>query len=127
MSVQPSKILKIGYTEFVWVLTAADQIALPTPNIYAANEKTVDINGVSDVNGWNGATGVWEGSLEDPALEHFKLLNTIPDVTDLSFIAVSQPRLYTILPNAAYVRPRITNGVVGAVGVRFILTVRGKL
>ena len=126
MAVTAQPVHKIGYTEWVWVLTAADQIAVSTPNIFSFNEKTVDINGVSDIAGWNGATGLWEGSLEDPTLNHFKLLNTVPDITELSFIAISQPRLYTILPNAAYIRPRISNGTLGATGVRFILCVRGR-
>ena len=126
MAVTATPVYRGTYTEWVWVLTAADQIAVPTPNIFYANEKTVDINGVSDANGWNGATGIWEGSLEDPELEHFKLLNTIPDTQDLSFIAVSQPKLFMILPDAAYIRPRISDGTLGATGVRFILCMRGR-
>lgn len=126
MAVTAERTQRIGYTEWIWVLTAVDQIALPTPNIFEANEKTVDINGISDAAGWNGATALWEGSLEKPELEHFKLLNTIPDTTDLTFDAVSQPRLYMILPDAAYVRPRVSVGTLGATGVRFILCVRGR-
>lgn len=126
MAVAPTVIQDGQYSRYEWVLTASDQVASPTPPLPARNEKSIDVRGASDANGFNGAMLQIHGSLDLGSNTNFKLLHTVTDtvngVTELAFSAASAT-IYTILPHVAQVKPVVPVGTVGATGVTVVLLV----
>jgi hypothetical protein len=119
--------LSDGYvTLFTMVLTASDFVADPTPPIGHRGEKTIDVNGTSDANGFNGCTVQIHGDLSMSGTGHFKLLNSVPDTTDLSFTA-ALARSMTILANVNRIKPVITAGAPGVVGITIELLVTSPI
>lgn len=99
-----------------WILTSADYIAEPTPPIPHRAEKTVDVHGGAGAAEFNGCSVAIQGDLSLTGAGHFKLLNTIPDTTDLSFTAAAI-RPFAILPNVSRIKPVVTSGAPGATGI----------
>ena len=125
MAVSPTITPHGLYTRYEWVLTATDQVAEPTYVLGMHNEKSVDVHGEDDADGFNGATVEVHGSLDAIAAGVYKLCNTVPDTLDLQFVAAAT-RIYTILPHVLRIKPVVTNGTVGAVGVRVVMLATGS-
>lgn len=122
MAVAPTISFKGSYTRYEWTLTSADQDALPTQPMGSRSDKSVDVHGASTAAGFNGATVEVHGSLDEDAGGTYKLLNTVPDTTTLSFTAAST-QIFTILPNVLRVKPVVAAGTVGSTGVTVVLLV----
>ena len=120
MAVDPTVERRGSYILYKWVLTSADQTANPTTRIGAFSEKSVDLQGVSDAAGWNSSTIQLHGINHPDGT--YKLLNTIPDTTDLTFTAAAS-KAFVILPNVLQVKPVVTSGTLGATGVPIYLLV----
>lgn len=116
MAVDPVLHSHGSYTLYVWTLTSADAIAVPTPVLAMRSDKSVDIHGVSDAAGFNTATVEIHGTLTLTGSDHFKLQNSVPDTQDLSFTAATD-KAYLVLPNVARIKPVVTAGAPGATGI----------
>lgn len=121
MAVTPEFKQGGNWSWFEWILTSADQDAVPTPPIGHRNDKTVDLNEIA-AGGFGTGTVQIHGDLQESGPGFFKLMNTIPDTTQLSFTA-NTPEQYLILPNVHRVKPVVTAGTLSADGVRITLLV----
>ena len=121
MPVRAQQILSAGRaTQYKWVLTLADPVALPTPPILFHSDKTVQVFGTQDADGWNTATVAVQGSTDDSV---GYAACTDPQGNSLTF--TNQNKIETIQENVKHIRPLVTAGALGATGIIIILTSGG--
>lgn len=108
------------YSIVTWVLTSADDVALPSPAMGHRNDKTIDVFEVAS-GGWGTATIQIQGDLNQDGDGNFKLLNSVPDTTEFTFVSTDAVRQLPVLPNVTRVKPVRTAGALGADGVKIIM------